>query len=47
MTNHFDIDIISQLVQTVQINQPTMLAVDYNEIFVRQVTTKTLSLEKF
>lgn len=46
LTNHLDIDVIAQLIDTFQLNKPTMLAVDHNEKFVREVGTKKITLEK-
>ncbi|MFL2101497.1 ATP-binding cassette domain-containing protein [Desemzia sp. FAM 23989] len=45
-TNYLDIDIVSQLIDAIQLNEPTMLAVDHNEKFVEEAATKVLILEK-
>lgn len=46
VTNYLDIDVISQLTNTLQKKMPTMLAVDHNDKFVHEVATQTLILQK-
>lgn len=44
VTNYLDIFVIQQLVETIKVYQPTMIAVDHNESYINAIATKTISL---